>query len=185
MKQVLFLLALFIIDPNQPPSGQQGNAYRPTGPVNREMADHSPVAVEIIEQIDPRPGVGYKVAVRATVKNTTNHELQYINPEQFYDVRYSGTGKRVPDTDAGCYYDFLSDCYTRSLPPGIAGPGLPKDVIPMHGSIEILPAQYLDMFYQLTPGEYSVVGYFCASQREGPECFKSNTIRIKIPGIGG
>jgi hypothetical protein len=153
--------------------------------LHREIAEHSPVAVEDIEQIAPRPGVGYTVAVRATVRNTTNHELQYVNPDQFYDVRYSGTGKRVPDTDSGCYYDFLSDCYTPSPPHGIPGSGLPKAIIPPHGSIEIPPTQYLDVFYEMNPGEYRVVGYFCASQREGPECFKSDTIKITIPETGG
>ncbi len=37
------------------------------------------------------------------------------------------------------------------------------------------------MDYILKPGSYSVVDYFCAKQREGPECFKSNKITIIIP----
>jgi hypothetical protein len=168
-------------------TGQQGGrAYEPIGPVHREIAEKSPVAIAVIEQTAPNPGVlGYRVAIRAAVRNITDHELQYVNPELVYDVTDSRTGKRVAETPAGCYWLFFSECYTPSEPPGRASEDPAKYVIPPYATIEILPMQYLDMDYKLDPGDYAVVGYFCASKREGPECFKSNKIRISISETNG
>lgn len=182
--KTMLLLALFMSGLQQTAKTQQqgGRAYEPIGPVHREIAEKSAVAIVVIEQTAPNPGVlGYRVAVRATVRNITDHELRYVNPELVYDVTASRTGKRATETPAGCYWLFFSECYTPSEPPGRASEDPAKFVIPPHATIEILPVQYLDIDYKLDPGDYAVVGYFCASKREGPECFKSNKIAITIP----
>jgi hypothetical protein len=125
--------------------------------------------------------VQFKIAVHATLQNTSEHELVYVNPQVFFDVRNGRTNRRAPDTPAGCYANFFSKCYTPSMPHGIPSTGLPKDIVPATGSIELKPLAYLDMDYELDPGEYTVVGIYCAAEREGPECFKSNKITITVP----
>ncbi|WP_263366983.1 hypothetical protein [Edaphobacter bradus] len=182
MKSVLVLLALVASYIQEPPiTGHPSPAYERSGAVHREIAESSPFAREVIQQVVPKPGNQFKISIRAVIHNISNHELVYVNPAQFYDVFNIKTGERAPTTAAGCYGNFFLDCYTPTLPRGIPSTGPPKDVIPVHGSIENVKAGNLDMFYQLTPGPYTVVGYYCATQREGPECFKSNKITITIP----
>jgi hypothetical protein len=158
------------------------SAWKPTGPLHREIADSSPVAKEVIEQTSPRPGMAqYKVAIRATVYNLTNHTLTYENPSQFYEVRSSKTGELAKSTPTGCYVNFFRECYTPSATRGVSGFGPIEKVIPAQGSVLILPEDYIDMDYVLDPGEYTVVGIYCSTKREGPECFRSNKITIRIP----
>lgn len=155
------------------------SAYETVGPIHREISQTSPVATEVIEQTGPSPGYKYKIRVQATVRNITNHQLVYVDPRQYYDVRVRGTGERAPETAAGCYVNFFSDCYRLSTPKGIPSTGLPKEIISPRGTIENV--DFLDASYELAPGEYTVVGIYCSTQREGPECFKSNTITVTIP----
>jgi hypothetical protein len=150
------------------------------GAVHREIAESSPFAKEVIQQVAPEPGIQFKIAIKAVIRNVSNHELVYVDPQQFYDVFNIKTGERAPTTASGCYVNFFLDCYTRLPPPGTGLGGPPKDVIPVGGSKNMIVG-YLDMDYQLTPGTYTVVGYYCATQREAPECFKSNRIIITIP----
>jgi hypothetical protein len=179
---LLALLFTGVSSAQLPPNLGPGSVYVRTGPVHRQIAETSPVATVVIEQTAPKAGMKqFKIAVRATVHNTTGHELRYVNPSQNYDVTDRKTGKRAPNTDAGCYGNFFMDCYTPSFPVGVGPSGPPTYVIPPHGSKEIEPLAYIDMDYKLDPGEYTVVGYFCATEREGPECFKSNRITITIP----
>jgi hypothetical protein len=180
MKSVLVLLALIASYIQEPPiTGHPSPAYE-RGAVHREIAESSPFAKEVIKQVAPEPGVQFKIAIRAVIHNISNHELVYANSQQFYDVFNIKIGERAPTTATGCYVNFFLDCYTPTLPRGIPSAGPPKDVIPVNGSKNVMVG-YLDMDYQLTPGTYTVVGYYCATQREGPECFKSNRIIITIP----
>ncbi|WP_263366987.1 hypothetical protein [Edaphobacter bradus] len=191
MKSVLVLLAFIASGIQEAPiTGHPSPAYERRGAVHREIAESSPFAREVIQQVAPEPGIQFKntasnspqpfIAIRAVIHNISDHELVYVNPQQFYDVFNSKTGERAPTTDTGCYVNFFLDCYTPTLPRGIPSTGPPKDVIPAHGSKNLMVG-YLDMDYQLAPGTYTVVGYYCATQREGPECFKSNKITISIP----
>jgi hypothetical protein len=154
--------------------------YKSTGPLHRDIAENSPVAKEVIMQTTPRSGYEYKIAIRATISNITDHPLRYVDAGQYYDVRNRKTGQRPLDTPIGCYVNFFSECYTPSMPVGKTSFDLPT-IIPPRGSIDTKPDQYIDMYYKLDTGEYTVVGYYCAAEREDPECFKSNTIMITIP----
>jgi hypothetical protein len=190
MKSVILLSAIFASGmPQESQPGHPVSAYSAVGPVHREVANTSPVAKEVIELIAPKKGmVQYKIAIRSTLYNLTNHELIYVDPRQYFDVQNLKTGKRADSSPTGCYVNFFLDCYTPSMPIGrpgtgfgVTGTGVPNDVIPAQGSVGITPDDYIDMYYRLEPGEYSVVGIYCASKREGPECFKSNKITIQVP----
>jgi hypothetical protein len=169
-----------------PKLGQFVSAYsKAIGPVSREIAETSPVATEMIERVAPDPRIltTNKIAVRYVIRNTTDHEIHYIEPLQTFNVTDVKTGERVPETPFGCSVNFFSKCYTSRMPAGIGNgmgdkSGKPRIVVPPHGSVEYVG--FLDASYQLSVGEFSVVGYFCADEREGPECFKSNKITITI-----
>jgi len=160
-----------------------GNAYEKIGPVGREIMDKSPVASEAISLTVPAKGYSYKIAIHAVLTNTSDHEIKYINPSQYYNVVDAETGKRAPETETGCYMNFFSDCFRPSAPSGTAGSDAVIK-IGSHHSYEIKPDDFLDMLYKLVSGRYLVTGYFCAVKQEGPECFKSNTIMITIPEAG-
>jgi hypothetical protein len=181
MKSILVLLA-FIASGTQdtPLVGHIAERSYTRGAIHREIAESSPFAREVIEQVTPERGVQFKISIQAVIHNTSDHELVYVNPAQFYDVYNNKTGERAPTTATACYVNFWLDCYTRLPPPGTGLAGPPKDVIPVGGSKNLMEG-YLDMDYQLTPGTYAVVGYYCSTYREGPECFKSNKITITIP----
>lgn len=148
---------------------------------HREIGASSPVATEEIFRAQ-HANISYqgKISIGATVHNLTDHDLRYVSPEQYYEVRASNTGELAPVTPFGCHVIFFSECYERNLPIGIPSAGPPTAIITPHGSQD-MPVQYIDAYYTLSPGEYEVVGILCAKEREGPECFKSNKIKITVP----
>jgi hypothetical protein len=152
----------------------------PRGPVHRDVAENSPVATIVISVV-PHPRVSYqgKLLIGASIHNVTNHELHYVYPQLYFEVRNSATGKLPPITPAGCHTLFFSDCYIASTPSSFSPANVPPAIIPPQGTIN--ESDYIDHFYTLAPGEYTVVGIFCAKKREGPECFKSNEIEVTVP----
>jgi hypothetical protein len=179
VKSIVVLLAFLFSGMRQ----EGGRAYEPIGPLHREIADTSPVAALTIRQVIPRdPGylTKAKFEIKATLRNLTEHQLTYVNPQLVFDARNSATGESAPDTPTGCYANFFSKCYTPSAPWGMLSTGPPKHVVPPNGEFEIVPPEFIDQYYQLAPGKYDVVGIFCATQREGPECFRSNKITIAV-----
>jgi hypothetical protein len=181
MKSVIVLLAFIASGIQETPQvGHIAERSYPRGAVYREIAESSPFAKVEIQQVAPEPGIQFKIAVQSVIHNISNHELVYVNPQVLFDVFDSKTGERAPTTATACYTNFFLDCYTPTPPPGTPSAGPPKDVIPVHGSQKMLIG-YLDLYYQLAPGTYTVVGYYCSTHREGPECFKSNKITITIP----
>jgi hypothetical protein len=162
-------------------SSQQNVGDRRVGPIHRDIAESSAVAKQVIEQTAPEAGMTqFKIAIRATLLNTTDHDLTFAYPGQVYDVRVSKTGERAQDSPAGCYVNFFSDCFMRAPSPGSSGIyGPPRDVIPPNGKIVRL--QYIDQDYILPPGEYTVVGIYCAGEGEARTCFKSNKIIVVVP----
>jgi len=153
--------------------------YKPIGPVHREIAESSPVATAVIERTTPGNQLTpFKIAIRFTIRNISDHELSYTGPLTTLDVHNIATGQRAEDGPYGCYVHFFSKCYTPSIPRGIPAGGVKPLQIPKDSTFE--DVHLVDGEYKLQPGQYSVVGYFCATQGEGPECFKSNTITITI-----
>lgn len=146
------------------------------GPVNREIADRSPVATAILTHGAPHRITNHKIAVNITIHNLTDHELSFTDPLEVFDVHNSKTGERAPETPIGCDLNFFSPCHTTGGFPRLGGVQVIH--VPPHGTEE--DESYLDIPYQLDPGEYTVLGYVCAAQREGPECFKTNTIKVTV-----
>jgi hypothetical protein len=155
---------------------------KPIGPQHREIAESSQVATAVIEQTTPgRQMTPYKIAIQFTIHNTSNHELSYASPYLTLDVHNKATGERAKEGPYGCYVHFFSNCYSPSIPRGIPSGGIKPLTIPQGGKYE--EQLLLDGEYNLEPGQYSVVGYFCAAKGEGPECFKSNAITITISPV--
>lgn len=186
MKKVILCLALLATGVAQESkTGHQGSADMRIGPIHREIAETSPVAKELIERIvrDPRILSRHKIAIRVRIFNTTDHEINFQRMDAAFDVKNIKTGKRAPETPTGCTVDFFSECYTWTPPNSEANgyglkPGLTIKPNEFSESTDLL-----DAYYELSPGKYSVVSYFCAEKREGPECFKSNKITITIPPV--
>jgi hypothetical protein len=183
MKNIIMLLGSMAAATclQQPTITPPGDTFA-RGAWHREVASTSPFASEEIKQVLPERGVQFKISVKAIIHNLSGHELVYVNPDQYYDVYDNRTGTRAVNTTPGCYVNFFLNCFQPKPPGGTGIDGPPKDIIPASGSIEKVNSGALDVYWDLPPGTYTVVGIYCATQREGPECFKSsNTIQITIP----
>lgn len=180
MKNIALLLALMSFGVQQQTLDLGLEDGVPRGPVHRDIAKTSPVATMVISEV-PHPKVSLegKLLIKASVQNITNHELRYVYPQLFFEVRNSATGALPPITPAGCHGLFFSNCYIARTPSSFSPARVPPSIIPAHGMIS--NSDYIDHYYTLAPGEYSVVGIFCAKEREGPECFRSNEIKVTVP----
>jgi hypothetical protein len=172
----VILVLCFLALQQAPVEGHPGGVVVHVGPVNREIADSSPVAKGVIALGIPAQGTLHKVAIHFEMDNLTTHALHYSDTLVVYDVKNIKTGLRAPETAFGCSVDFFSDCHTIGSP---MRPGSVNHLdIPPGGSFK--ENHYIDASYYLEAGEYNVIGYACAAQREGPECFKTNTINITV-----
>jgi hypothetical protein len=146
------------------------------GPETRAIKENSPLIRVVISPASPDPRSQFRVAVKMTLYNLTDHDLSYSDVDGAYDVRISGSGKRAVETPFGCSIDFFSECHTGKVPQ----PWSPALLhIPSHGMLE-LGISYLDPEYVLEPGTYSVMGYFCTKQGGTRECIESNRITIDV-----
>jgi hypothetical protein len=179
---IALILTFASSDGQQKSNGQNGAEIPPfiprlIGPEHREIGDGSPFSQLVLASAIPDPQSRENFAVRATLHNLTDHELTFVDVGGAFDVRAGTSGKLAPETAFGCSIDFFSECHTtRKRPPWSAI----VLHVPEHGSLD-LGVSYLDPEYILEPGSYTVVEYFCAKQREGPECLKSNAITIDVP----
>lgn len=184
MRYAILCLALITAAlAQEPKSGQPGSAYARIGAVHREISEKSPVAKLSIEQVprDPRIMNPFKITIQTRLYDTSDHEINYRRIEIAFDFTDLKTGRRAPETALGCAVNFFSDCYTSHMPMSEANgfgkkPGL---TIEPHKYFE--SKDFVDGFYKLSSGQYSVVAYFCAAEREGPECLRSNKIIISVP----
>lgn len=184
MRNVFLFLALLAVGTAQEPKiGQMESGHTKIGQVHREVAETSPVAKMVIERVarDPRLLSPYKIAVRVRIYNISDHEINYQRWGFTSDVTDIKAGKRAPETPTGCYSHFFSDCYTWSEPMPESGGFGRKPGLTIEPNKYFETTDLLDSNYRLDPGDYSVVGYFCAAEREGPECLKSNKITITVP----
>jgi hypothetical protein len=165
-----------------PNAGKQESAYRRIGPIHREIVETSPVAKEVIAQIprDPRILSPFKIAIRVRIYNTSDHEINFQRMDAAFEVTNIKTGKRPPETQLGCAVDFFSDCYTSRMPKSEDNGYGRKPGLTIKPNEFVESTDLLDSYYELSPGVYSVVSYFCAEKREGPECFKSNRINVTV-----
>jgi len=121
--------------------------------------------------------------IEVVLENISNHEIKYSFESRdhryrrqgivFLDVR-DGNGNLAPETEDGCRSHFFSTCHTQVYlsPHG----DRPRSFAPRE---KIVSSEPLSVEYNLDPGEYTVVGYVCGMS-EGPECFKTNTIKITV-----
>ncbi len=86
------------------------------GPQPREIADSSPVAKLVLTEVAPTPHSLYKIAVNATLHNLTDHEIIYGDVDGPFDVRFTATDKRAPETAAGCTGHFLASAIPALVP---------------------------------------------------------------------
>ena len=161
-----------------------GDVEQKIGVIHREIAESSPVAKLVIEQVprNPRWQTPAKIDVQAKTYNTSDHEINFRHCGVYFDVADIKTRKRPPETQIGCREHFFSDCHTWRMPlPDDNGFGQKPGFTIKPGQSRVSADGLVDSEYQLNPGVYSVIAYFCADkQPEEPEYFKSNTITITI-----
>ena len=144
------------------------------GVVHKEIAESSPVASATLQAIKNPVKAGEGIRVHFTLENRSGHDIEYtsgIHP--VIDVR-DENGNLAPETETGQALHFFSphhtdEKWTSKLP--LHG------IIPAHGKEEGYCSPSAE--YRLSSGTYTVVGYVCTI-KEGPECFKTNTITITV-----
>ena len=141
------------------------------GILNREVADSQDLSV----RLQPLSGPAKEnslIYVHLIFENRSDRDL-LLNPSPALEVR-DQDGELAPETANGRGAHFFSPCHTYNREMGVLPPGAN---VPAHTNKEIDWA--IKWEYDLGPGKYTVAAYFC-SKDEGPECLKSNTIKIDV-----
>ncbi len=129
--------------------------------------------------------VGSPINIRFTITNISDQTISFDLHSRdkkyfrkgitFLDAR-DGNGNLAPETEAGCVSHFFSSCHTEYYPKF----GNPRRWRIMEPNATVVDDySRLDIDYKISPGEYTVVGYLCG-MNEGPECIKSNAIKITV-----
>jgi hypothetical protein len=147
---------------------------REIGIVHKEIAESSPVASGTLQAVKNPVKAGEGIRVHFTLQNRSDHDIQFGDAlVPVLDVR-DENGDLAPETAIGRDIHFFSPHHTEKRPPFLTAR---EGIIHAHGKEE--GDCYPIAEYVLTPGTYTVVGYVC-SVKEGPECFKTNTITITV-----
>lgn len=196
-KCVLFagLLAIAAAAQNAPANGADAGqphynwqARRVIGVQQHEIAESSPFASATIAATGATQNtykVGSPINIRFTITNISDQTISFDLHSRdkkyfrkgitFLDAR-DGNGNLAPETEAGCVSHFFSSCHTEYYPKF----GNPRRWRIMEPNATVVDDySRLDIDYKISPGEYTVVGYLCG-MNEGPECIKSNAIKITV-----
>jgi hypothetical protein len=177
---VLFAMAgttLLLLAQNAPLPGYgiPGDTYKNViGVVHHEVADSSPVISVILTATASPYLKGKTIAVHVKKLNTSDHEIEYVNLTIVLVV-FDSNGNIAPETELGCQRHWFSPCYYtqgRNRIPWTNGKIAP-------GGTSEYDKRLSDDYDLSKPGTYTVMGYM-SGYKEGPEYFKTNTIKITI-----
>lgn len=177
------VVCLALIATAQSGAQAESRGTRETGPygireigiVQKEIAEFSPVASATLQAFKNPVKAGEIIPIHFILENRSDHDIEYEGG--FYpalDVR-DENGKLAPETETtGRDVHFFSPHHTESRPKTRTPP---QGIIHAHQKKE---GDYaISAEYRLPPGTYTAVGYVC-TVKEGPECFKTNTITITV-----